>query len=73
MVADTGTAAEACAYRLRAVLDHARGAALGTTEDPSEVRLKGADTAAPLWAPDPDDNRPRYVVTATLTVQAVGI
>lgn len=73
VVADTGTAAEACAYRLRAVLDHARGAALGTTEDPSEVRLKGADTAAPLWAPDPDDNRPRYVVTATLTVQAVGI
>lgn len=71
--AESATAAEACAYALRSVLAHAAGAALGTTEDPSEVRLAGADTAAPLWAPDPDNNRPRFVVTSTLTVQAVGI
>lgn len=65
--------AEACAYALRAVLDHARGDALGPNATPSQVRLAGADTAAPLWAPDPDSNRPRFVVTSTLTVQAVGI
>ena len=29
--------------------------------------------AAGSRAPDPDTNRPRYVVTSTLTVQAVGI
>lgn len=69
----TATPAEECAYALRSVLTHARGAALGTTEDPSEVRLTGADIPAPVWAPDPDTNRPRFVVTATLTVQAVGI
>ena len=55
------------------ILDHARGAALGLVADPSEVRLVGADTAAPLWSPDPDTRRPRFVVTSTLTVQAVGI
>lgn len=65
--------AEAAAYTLRSVLDHAAGAALGPVADPSDVRLVGADTAAPLWAPDPDTNRPRFVVTSTLTVQAVGI
>lgn len=73
VVARTAEAAEACAYRLRAVLDHAAGAALGPTADPSDVRLAGADTEPPIWAPDPDTNRPRFVVTATLTVQAVGI
>lgn len=65
--------AEAAAYALRSILDHARGAALGLVADPSEVRLVGADTAAPLWSPDPDTRRPRFVVTSTLTVQAVGI
>lgn len=65
--------AEQVAYTLRSVLDHARGAALGPGADPSEVRLAGADTAAPLWAPDPDSRTPRFVVTATLTVQAVGV
>ena len=73
VVATSAEAAEACAYTLRSVLDHARGVALGPAADPSEVRLAGADTAAPLWAPDPDDNSPRFVVTATLTVQAVSI
>jgi len=71
--AESATDAEACAYALRAVLAHAAGAALGTTADPSDVRLAGADTAAPLWAPDPDNNRPRFVVTSTLTVQAVSV
>lgn len=70
--ATTAPDAEACAYTLRAVLDHAAGAALGTTATPSQVRLAGADTAPPLWAPDPDSSRPRFVVTTTLTVQAVG-
>lgn len=72
--ADNGGAleAEAVAYKLRHVLQQARGAALGPAADPSEVRLVGADTAAPLWAPDPDTNRPRFVVTTTLTVQAAG-
>lgn len=65
--------AEQVAYTLRAVLDHARGAALGPAATPSDVRLAGADTAAPLWAPDPDSRTPRFVVTATLTVQAVGV
>ncbi len=65
--------AEAAAYALRSVLAHAAGAALGTAADPSEVRLAKADTPAPLWSPDSDTNRPRYVVTSTLTVQAVGI
>lgn len=64
--------AEAVAYKLRHVLQQARGAALGPAADPSEVRLVGADTAAPLWAPDPDSRTPRFVVTTTLTVQAVG-
>jgi hypothetical protein len=73
VIAETATAAEAAAYALRSVLDHAAGAALGTEADPSEVRLAGADTAPPLWAPDPDSNRPRFVVTTTLTVQAVGV
>jgi hypothetical protein len=73
VVALTGTVAEATAYALRSVLAHAAGAALGLAADPSDVRLTGADTAPPLWAPDPDTNRPRYVVTSTLTVQAVGI
>lgn len=65
--------AETAAYALKAALDHAAGAALGTTEDPSDVRLAGADTAPPIWAPDPDSRTPRFVVTTTLTVQAVGI
>lgn len=65
--------AEAAAYKLRSVLDHARGAALGPAADPSAVRLVGADTAPPIWAPDPDTNRPRFVVTSTLTVQAVSV
>lgn len=64
--------AEAVAYKLRHVLSQAAGAALGPAASPSSVRLVGADTAAPLWAPDPDTNRPRFVVTSTLTVQAVG-
>lgn len=71
--ADTAPAAEQAAYTLRSVLEHAAGAALGPSATPSAVRLAGADTAAPLWAPDPDTNRPRFVVTSTLTVQAVGI
>lgn len=65
--------AEATAWALISVLDHAAGAALGLQADPSEVRLAGADTAPPLWSPDPDTRRPRFVVTSTLTVQAVGI
>jgi len=69
----TAEAAEAAAYTLRSVLDHAAGAALGPAADPSDVRLVGADTAPPLWAPDPDTNRPRFVITTTLTVQAVGV
>lgn len=71
--AETAPDAEQVAYTLRSVLDHAAGAALGPAADPSDVRLAGADTAAPLWAPDPDTNRPRFVVTTTLTVQAVGV
>ena len=71
--ATSAAVAEQVAYTLRSVLEHAAGAALGPAADPSDVRLVGADTAAPLWAPDPDDNTPRFVVTATLTVQAVGI
>lgn len=71
--ATSAVVAEQVAYTLRSVLEHAAGAALGTQADPSDVRLVGADTAAPLWAPDPDTNRPRFVVTSTLTVQAVGI
>lgn len=70
--AETAPDAEQVAYTLRSVLDHAAGAALGPALDPSDVRLAGADTAAPLWAPDPETNRPRFVVTTTLTVQAVG-
>jgi len=66
-------AAEATAYAIRSALTHAAGAALGLAADPSDVRLVGADVPAPLWAPDPDDNTPRFVVTSTLTVQAVGI
>ncbi|MBP7631961.1 MAG: hypothetical protein KA758_16020 [Acidimicrobiales bacterium] len=73
VVALTAPTAEATAYALRSVLAHAAGAALGPGADPSDVWLTGADTAAPLWAPDPDTNRPRFVVTSTLTVQAVGI
>ena len=73
LAAHIGTVAEATAYALRSVLAHAAGAALGLAADPSDVRLTGADTAPPLWAPDPDTNRPRYVVTSTLTVQAAGI
>lgn len=65
-------AAEAAAYALRAVLDHAAGHALGPAATPSTVRLAGAVTDPPLWAPDPDSRTPRFVVTATLTVQAVG-
>ena len=71
--ATSAEAAEDVAYALRSVLEHAAGAALGPVADPSDVRLVGADTAPPLWAPDPDTNQPRFVVTATLTVQAVGI
>ena len=73
VVASSASDAEQVAYTLRSVLEHAAGAALGTQADPSDVRLAGADTASPIWAPDPDSNRPRFVVTATLTVQAVGI
>lgn len=73
VVAATAEAAEAAAYALRSVLDHAAGAALGPTADPSDVRLVGAETDPPIWAPDPDTNRPRFVVTATLTVKAVGV
>lgn len=61
--------AETAAWALKALLDHARGAALGD----SDVRLAGADTEPPIWAPDPDSRTPRFVVTTTLTVQAVGI
>lgn len=65
--------AEAAAYALRALLEHAPpGTALGLAASPSSVRLVGADTAPPIWAPDPDTGTPRFVVTATLTVQAVG-
>ena len=42
-------------------------------EPDTPPRLVGADTAPPIWAPDPDDNSPRFVVTTTLTVQAVSI
>lgn len=66
--------AEAAAYALRSVLEHAAGAALGTQADPSEVRLVEAQTESPIWSPDLDlPGASRYVVTATLTVQAVGI
>lgn len=67
-------AAEAAAYALRALLSHAvPGTALGTTASPSPVRLAGADTQPPLWTPDLDAPRiARFVVTSTLTVQAVG-
>ena len=71
--AETATAAEAAAFTLRQVLDHAAGEALGLSATPSGVRLVGADTAPPLWIPDPDTNRPRFVVTTTLTVQAVSV
>lgn len=71
--AEGAAEAEATAWALKALLDHARGEALGTEEDTSEVRLAGADTAPPIWAPDPDSRSPRFVVTSTLTVQAVGI
>lgn len=71
--AETGPAAETAAYTLRAVLAHAGGEALGLAAAPSLVRLAGADTAPPLWVPDPDTNRPRFVVTSTLTVQAVSV
>lgn len=46
--------AEAAAYALRALLDHALpGTALGLAASPSSVRLRGADTAPPLWAQTP--------------------
>lgn len=68
----SASTAEAAAYALRALLDHALpGTALGLAASPSSVRLRGADTAPPLWAPDPDTGTPRFVVTATLTLQAV--
>jgi len=70
----TAPAAEAAAYALRSVLAHAAGAALGLAADPSDVRLVGAQTESPIWSPDLDvPGASRYVVTSTLTVQAVGI
>lgn len=61
--------AEAAAYGLREWLAHLKpGLLLGS----SQVRLAGAESEPPIWAPDPDTRTPRYVVTATLTVQAVG-
>ncbi len=70
----TAPVAEAAAYALRSVLEHAAGAALGTQADPSDVRLVGAQTESPIWSPDLDlPGTSRFVVTSTLTVQAVGI
>ena len=67
--------AEAAAYTLRSTLEHiAPGTRLGLAADPSDVRLVGADTAVPLWSPDLDlPGSSRFVVTTTLTVQAVGV
>lgn len=74
VVATSAEVAEATAYTLRSVLEHAAGAALGTQADPSDVRLVGAQTESPIWSPDLDvPGTSRFVVTATLTVQAVGI
>lgn len=70
--ASTMPAAEALAYALRNVLTRALPrTALGLAAAPSSVRLMGATADAPIWMPDPDGDRPRYVVTATLTVKAV--
>lgn len=70
--APTAPAAEALAYALRAVLERALPQTrLGLAASPSNVRLMGATATAPIWMPDPDGDRPRYVVTATLTVRAV--
>lgn len=73
VLAENASDAEEAAYLLRAVLDHAHGQTLGPAAAPSTVRLTGADTAPPIWAPDPDSRTPRFVVTTTLTVQAVSI
>lgn len=71
--AESATTAEAAAYALKALMERTKpGTALGLAAAPSTVRLTGADVPSPIWAPDPDTNRPRFVVTATLTVQAVG-
>lgn len=72
--AQSAATAEAAAYALRALLDRTLpGTALGLAAAPSTVRLIGADTPAPIWAPDPDDQTPRFVVTSTITVQAVAV
>ena len=72
--AESAATAEAAAYALRALLDHTLpGTALGLSAAPSTVRLIGADTPAPIWAPDPDTATPRFVVTSTITVQAVAV
>jgi len=71
---ESAATAEAAAYTLRALLDRTLpGTALGPAAAPSSVRLTGADTPAPIWAPDPDTATPRFVVTSTLTVQAVAV
>lgn len=73
VVDESAATAEVAAYSLRALLEHVPpGTALGTSLAPSPVRLLGASTEPPLWAPELDALHPRFVVTATLTVQAVG-
>lgn len=72
--AESAATAEAAAYSLRALLDRTLpGTALGLAASPSAVRLIGADTPPPIWAPDPDLATPRFVVTSTITVQAVAV
>lgn len=71
--AESATVAETAAYALRALLTRTvPGTALGLAASPSAVRLVGADVPPPIWAPDPDSRTPRFVLTATLAVQAVG-
>lgn len=42
----------------------------GTALDSTAVALSGQVVLGPLFSPDPDDNSPRYIVDAVITIRA---
>lgn len=60
---------KASANALRAAVRGALREIRGTTTQGSTV-LYGANVIGDVWAPDPESDRPRYVVTAEVTARA---